>query len=42
VKKITELYDKLQKRLEGSNENNILAESRQYIEMAKEKTGVKT
>lgn len=42
VKKITELYDKLQKRLEGNNENNILAESRQYIEMAKEKTGVKT
>lgn len=42
VKKITELYDKLQNRLEWQEESNILAESQQYIEMAREKTGVKT
>ena len=41
-KKITDLYDKLQNRLEGKEESNILEESHQYIDMAREKTGVKT
>lgn len=42
AKKITQLYEKLQNRLEGQEEDNTLEEAKKYIEMAKEKTWVKT
>jgi hypothetical protein len=42
VKKINELYENLKKRLEIQDESNILDESKQYIAMAREKSGVKT
>ena len=42
VKKINELYETLKKRLEVQEESNVLTEAKQYIQMAREKTGVKT
>lgn len=42
AKKIHELYETLKKRLEVQEENNVLEEAKQYIQMAREKTGVKT
>ena len=42
TKKINALYQQLKDRLEHKNETRILEESKEYIEMARNRTGVKT
>jgi hypothetical protein len=38
VKKVNNLYEQLQKRLEGNVQNDVLEESERYIKMAQEKS----